>query len=146
MWECERYKYVKSMVRSGVLLGRFSSFVAGLDGFLVELADSVYEGCNDDGCEDGHIGDFGSGGEILDGDTQKFHFVALGDSFFLFLLGFPLLLADLVFLVELFDEFGDEVLFFGGGEVVADVTVADALEEGEETLGVELVALDIELD
>ena len=54
------------MVRSGVLLGRFSPFVAGFDGFLVELADSVDQGCDDNCCENGHIGYFGGAGEVFD--------------------------------------------------------------------------------
>jgi hypothetical protein len=50
----------------------------------------------------------------------------------------------LVFFVELFDELGDGVLFLGGGEVVG-LAVVDAVKEGEEALGGEVLAFDVEL-
>lgn len=48
--------------------------------------------------------------------------------------------------IELFDEFGDLILFFGGGEVFGDFFIVESIEEGEEGGRVEVSIFDVELN
>ena len=83
--------------------------------------------------------------KILDIYPQKLHLISLLHTFLLLLLGLTLLVSDLIFLVELLDELGDLILFFGSGQVAADFSVVHAVEEREESGRVEVLTLDVEL-
>ena len=64
----------------------------------------------------------------------------------MFFLCLSFLFSDLIFFIEFFDEFSDLFVFFSSSEIVADISVVDAVEEREEGSGTEFLAFDIELD